>query len=450
MHALEINFDGLVGPTHNYAGLSAGNLHSMASARSISNPRLAAREGLAKMRRLHDLGLPQAVLPPHPRPDLAALRAVGFEGDDLDVLRTAAEHAPELLAGAASASGMWAANAATVSPSADSADHLPHFTPANLCSFFHRSIEAPFVSRLFARLFPSARVHPPLPACDTFADEGAANHTRFGPSDAEPGVQFFVYGREANEPVHAARPQRFRARQTLEASRAIARLHQLDPDRVVYARQSAAAVDAGVFHNDVIAVGRLTTLLYHEDAFADTAATLAELKAKMASLPQPAEFHAVRITRADLPLEEVNASYLFNSQLVHVPGDPEGALTLIAPTDTESQPNARAAVDRVLAGDNPIHRAIYVDVRQSMRNGGGPACLRLRVALTEDERAQVPAGVFFTESLHAELDAWIDRHYRVELTPADLADPALGAESARALAELERILGLPGLYGAPE
>ncbi|MEO0483477.1 MAG: N-succinylarginine dihydrolase [Planctomycetota bacterium] len=446
MAAHEINFDGLVGPTHNYAGLSAGNLHSMASARSVSAPRRAAHEGLAKMRRLHDMGLPQAVLPPHPRPDLHALRAVGFEGSDTQVLTAAAEHAPELLASVFSASGMWAANAATVSPSADSSDGRLHLTPANLTSFFHRSIEPAFVTRLFRRLFPMAAVHEPLPACDTFSDEGAANHTRFGPSDATPGVQFFVYGREANETESAARPARFRARHTLEASRAVARLHRLDPARVVYARQSPAAIDAGVFHNDVIAVGRLSTLLYHEDAFQNTAEVLAQLKAAMASLPEPAEFHAVRITRAELPLDEINASYLFNSQLVHVPSDPAGALTLIAPTDTESQPNARAAVDRVVAEDNPIVRAVYVDVRQSMRNGGGPACLRLRVAMNQAERAELHPGVLFTETLHAELDAWVDRHYRVELSPADLADPALGEESRRALTELESILGLEGLY----
>src|SRR3954469_13600147 len=131
MNAYEVNFDGLVGPTHNYAGLSYGNVASMKHKLSVSNPRQAALEGLEKMKFLASLGVKQAVLPPHERPHLQTLRRLGFSGSDADVLRTAQQRDPTLLAMVSSASTMWTANAATISPSADSEDHRAHFTPAN-------------------------------------------------------------------------------------------------------------------------------------------------------------------------------------------------------------------------------------------------------------------------------------------------------------------------------
>src|SRR5207248_5247403 len=112
--AFEINFDGLVGPTHNYAGLSYGNVASMKNKASISSPKQAALQGLEKMRLLEGLGVKQAVLPPHERPQLATLRALGFRGSDGDVLRGAQREDAALLAAVCSSSNMWAANAATV------------------------------------------------------------------------------------------------------------------------------------------------------------------------------------------------------------------------------------------------------------------------------------------------------------------------------------------------
>ena len=138
---IEANFDGLVGPTHNYAGLSAGNNASTSNAGGASNPKEAALQGLQKMKALQDLGLVQGVLPPQERPDLHTLRKLGFSGSDVQVLASAAKQAPLQLAACCSASSMWTANAATVSPSADCSDKRIHFTPANLNGMFHRSIE---------------------------------------------------------------------------------------------------------------------------------------------------------------------------------------------------------------------------------------------------------------------------------------------------------------------
>ena len=140
-HAREANFDGLVGPTHNYAGLSWGNVASKSNVSAVSNPKEAALQGLAKMKQLADRGYVQGVLPPHERPHLPTLRALGFSGNDADVLAQVLKKSPDLLAAVSSAAAMWTANAATVSPSADTRDRRVHFTPANLSAKFHRSIE---------------------------------------------------------------------------------------------------------------------------------------------------------------------------------------------------------------------------------------------------------------------------------------------------------------------
>src|SRR6185312_6376895 len=195
-----MNFDGLPGPTHNYSGLARGNLAAERNAQQVANPREAALQGLAKMRALAARGHAQGVLPPHERPSVPALRALGFGGSDHDVIETAGRDAPELLAACSSAAAMWAANAATVSAAADCGDGRIHFTPANLVTHFHRALEAPTTTRVLRAIFADQTrfcVHDPLPAAPQFGDEGAANHTRFTRRSGEAGVEFFVYGRRA-------------------------------------------------------------------------------------------------------------------------------------------------------------------------------------------------------------------------------------------------------------
>lgn len=150
----------------------------------------------------------------------------------------------------------------------------------------------------------------------------------------------------------------------------------------------------------------------------------------------------VQVDDADLPLGEAVKSYLFNSMLVSLPG--EDHLTLIAPMETAETPRAAAAVDALIASNSPIGAVRYVDVRQSMRNGGGPACLRLRVVLTAAELAATNPAQRFDADLHDRLAAWAGRHYRDRLVPGDLADPALLDESRAALDALTGILGLGG------
>src|SRR5690606_38115015 len=187
-----------VGPTHNYGGVSYGNVASQSNSQQVSNPREAARQGLAKMKALADMGFKQGVLAPQERPDVAALRRLGFSGSDAEVIRRAAQEAMPLLVASCSASSMWVANAATVRPSADTADGRVHFTAANLNCKYHRTIEHPTTSRVLRAMFNDEQHfahHAALPAVGQFGDEGAANHTRFCKGYGEAGVEFFVFGR---------------------------------------------------------------------------------------------------------------------------------------------------------------------------------------------------------------------------------------------------------------
>ncbi|MFG6138006.1 N-succinylarginine dihydrolase [Halomonas sp. B23F22_10] len=441
MSMREINFDGLVGPTHNYSGLAHGNVASMSHEGLVANPREAALQGLEKMKSLMDSGYAQGVLPPQQRPDLGALRELGFAGSDARVLSRAADEAPQLLRAVCSASSMWTANAATVTPSVDAPDGRAHFTPANLQSSFHRYLEPATTGRVLASIFADeARFahHPVLPATPAFSDEGAANHTRLAGEHGEPGVHLYVYGRQAFGGDGIA-PRRYPARQTLEASQAVARQHGLSDAQTVFAQQHPEAIDAGVFHNDVIAVGNGPVLLYHEVAFRDEQGTLDALRERMASPLIP-----VRVPVEAVSLDDAVASYLFNSQLL---SNPDGTMTLVVPGECQEREAVwRCLQDHLLAGHNPISEVVVKDVKQSMRNGGGPACLRLRVALSAAERAALSGRVLLDDALHGELVAWVERHYRDRLAPADLADPALASETLAALDELTGILRLGSVY----
>ena len=436
----EFNFDGIPGPTHNYAGLARGNLAAERNAQLAADPRGAALQGIAKMRSLMARGFAQAVLPPHERPFLPALRALGFAGSDAAVLAAAAKAAPQLLSACSSAAAMWTANAATVSPSADTADGRVHFTPANLQSHFHRSLEAPVTTRVLRAIFAdTARfaVHDPLPAAPQFGDEGAANHTRLVGVGGGPGVEFFVHGQVAFD-ASVPRPRRFPARQTLESQLAIARRHGLAERLAVHAQQRPEVIDAGVFHNDVIAVGSGRLLFCHESAFVDQGAVLAKLAAAVGP-----SFASVVVADSEVSVSDAVTTYLFNSQLLR---RPDGRFLLVAPMECRENPATARYLDRLLAQEGPIAEVTTFDLRQSMRNGGGPACLRLRVELADDERAAIGARVFADPALLDALDGWVRRHYRDRLTPADLADPALLDESRRALDELSTLLRLGSVY----
>ncbi|NLR74532.1 N-succinylarginine dihydrolase [Leeia aquatica] len=443
MRAFEVNFDGLVGPTHNYSGLSFGNVASTSNLKQYSNPKLAAKQGLQKMKALADMGFKQGVLAPQERPSVATLRKLGFSGKDHEVIRQAAQQAPAILAACSSASSMWTANAATVSPSADTEDGCVHFTAANLNNKFHRAIEHPTTSRVLKAMFADEYYfahHAALPPVAAFGDEGAANHTRFCGDYGKPGVEFFVYGRAAF--AHGQpEPRRFPARQTLEASQAVARLHGLTDDGVVYAQQDPDVIDMGVFHNDVISVGNQNVLFHHQRSFLDQQRVLDELQRKLAA--KGVEFKAIEVPEAAVSVEDAIQSYLFNSQLLT---KADGRMMIVVPEECRDNPRVAAYLDTLVKSGGPIDSYKVFDLKQSMRNGGGPACLRLRVALTETELGAVNPAVLMNDELFRQLNQWVDKHYRDQLSEADLADPALLQECRTALDQLTQILRLGSVY----
>jgi succinylarginine dihydrolase len=435
--AIEVNFDGLVGPTHNYGGLAHGNLAAASNQGKVSNPREAALQGLAKMRWMLGRGLVQGCLPPQERPHVPSLRRMGFGGTDAQVVATAARANPLLLANVTSASAMWTANAATVSPSADTGDGKVHFTPANLAAHFHRSLEVDTTTRVLRAIFADASkftVHDAVPF-HTFGDEGAANHCRLAPSHGARGVEIFVHGQSAFAKDSSGK---YRARQSLEASHVVASQHQLwSGGGAILAQQGKAAIDAGAFHNDVVSVSNGPVLFFHGEAFEQRDAFLDGLKRACAAKGFEPVFHEA--ASGDLSLDEAVKSYLFNSQIITLPS---GAMALILPHEAEETPRAKAVVDQVLASNGPIREAHYFDLRQSMRNGGGPACLRLRVVLTPDELASLGGRGLLDIARIEALEGVVRKHYRDRLAPDDLADPALIEESRSALDEIGQVLGL--------
>jgi len=405
MSLVEINFDGIVGPSHNFSGLSLGNLAATTNAGSVAHPRAAALEGVAKMRANLALGLVQGVLLPHQRPNRKWLESLASSPDAAD---------SALLANALSASPMWAANAATVSPAPDTADGRCHLTVANLVTMPHRSHEWPQTLAQLRLAFADDRhfaVHGPIP--EPFGDEGAANHMRLAERHEAPGVEVFVYGVGGG---------RFPARQHREASAAVARRHGLDPARVLLAEQSPEAIAAGAFHNDVVAVANGHVLFAHEQAFADRDGFVAELGRRFPAL------ELVEVPASAVSLADAVATYLFNAQLVTLP---EGGMALILPAEARDHPDVWAWLSEMVARNGPIRRLVPVDVRQSMRNGGGPACLRLRVVAdpaTIDPRFLVDDGKL------DRIAGVIESHWPETIAPDGLGDPSLWAaiEAARA------------------
>ena len=415
MPLTEINFDGIVGPSHNYAGLSLGNLAAAAHAGEVSYPRAAALQGLAKMRGNMALGLAQGFFVPLPRPNPAWLEALAADASTDGVL----------IAGAWSASAMWTANAATVSPAPDTADGRCHLTAANLVTMPHRSHEWPDTLRQLRLAFADKRhfaVHEPVPPC--FGDEGAANHMRFAPAHGEPGLEVFVYGRSGGP---------FPARQHEQASRIVARRHGLDPARVLFLEQSPEAIAAGAFHNDVVAVANERLLFCHEKAFADPPAAYAAIHR---ALP---EAELILVPDNAVRLAEAVRSYLFNAQLVTLP---EGGQALVIPLEAWETASVRGFLDAMIASNCPIRRVVPVDVRQSMANGGGPACLRLRVVA---DPATVDSRFLLDESKADMLGKVIESCWPEQIDPADLGSKSL-AESVRvARGKLLGALGLSEL-----
>nr|WP_245228666.1 N-succinylarginine dihydrolase [Pontixanthobacter sp. CEM42] len=411
---VEINFDGLVGPSHNYAGLSLGNLAATKSAGSTSYPRAAALQGLEKMQANRALGLTQGFLLPLPRPNGKFLSAIGAD--------KTTDRA--LIAAAWSASSMWTANAATVSPAADTADSKCHLTPANLVTMPHRGQEWQDTAAQLRIAFGNGdhfAMHDAVPA--SFGDEGAANHMRFCTGHGEPGVEAFVYGKTGGK---------FPARQHEQASRAVARLHGLSEERTIFIEQNPEAIAAGAFHNDVVAVANERVLFTHSEAFADQHGAYDAIRAKFP------ELEVVEVSACAVSLGEAIKTYLFNSQLLTLP---DGGMELISPLEAKTEAVHRWAKDAI-GGNQPIRAIRFVDVRQSMANGGGPACLRLRVVA---DPATVDPRFLLDDATAETIGNVVSEYWPETINTDQVGDEALAKRVIAARHKLLEALGLSEL-----
>lgn len=418
----EVIFIGLSGITHHYGGLSPDNVASDSNRGRESNPRIAALQVLALVRHLRSLGVTVGILPPQLRPHLPALQATGLSIETASL---------EELEKVSSSSFMWAANAATVTPKCDSEDTKLHLTTANLYTNPHRRIEAQATHHVLSQIFqhvPDTIIHPPLEYFQGFLDEGAANHMRLSPSHDALGLNVFVYGK----------------RQNLAASQAVAKAHHIPPEQRLFFQQNPEVINKGVFHNDVIAVSNKNLLLVHVQAYANGMSDIAKIEAKYAVLHPQNHLQLIVINDDDLSVEEAVHSYFFNSQIV---SKKNGKMAVIAPQELQNLYNGKAAklMDKIcMSSENSIDEIQYLDLRQSMRNGGGPACLRLRVPLVQSQITALVenTGVIADEKMLSVLEKLVEKYYPETLTPDGLRNPELyqkNQEFITSLAGLMRI-----------
>lgn len=424
----EVNFDGIIGPTHHFGGLGVGNVASQSNRARVSRPRDAALEGLNKAWLIAQLGIPQVLLPPLMRPDRDFLSSLGYKGNLSSQLKEAYETEPQILSAAMSASAMWTANAATVSPTTDTADGRLHITPANLISSLHRAQEARERTEMFRNLWHSSDdviVHDPLPSVLQMRDEGAANHLRLCDSTGERGIEIFVSGDSESGEVHT---QRFAIRQTWATGKAIRRLHKLDPQRSFQLQQSAQAIDAGVFHNDVISTAHEHLWFMHEGAFTEDDTNFAEIE-RVFENRTATRMKRIVIHSSELSLLAAVKTYLFNSQIVTLPKeDPRepSRFHWIAPQQCEANPDSRALLERWCRDSElSLEKIHYVSLQESMSNGGGPACLRLRIPLNRQQMSPLPPGLFLDAEQYHRVHDWIVKWYPEHLALSDLTDVML-------------------------
>lgn len=395
----EYSLSTLPAPSHHFAGLAYGNLASESHAGIISSPKKAALQCLERINYLYSKGFPQIIVPPQKRPNLSFLEEYRAH--------------PQALSIAASSSSMWQANAATISSSKDSSDHKVHFSPANLKSNIHRSLELEETSRILKKLFSDERYfihHEALDFAVFGGDEGAANHTRISDFHSNPALNLFVYGYSITKPEQGLKPRR----QSLESQIELARRHGLNPERIIYARQNPMAIDAGVFHNDVISTGNENLFLYHELAFENTDKIVEEIKEKYIKLKPSRPLELIKVSEEELSLADSVSSYLFNSQILT---KANGKMLLLAPEESKIQDSSRLLIERILASnENSIDEVKFINLKESMANGGGPACLRLRILLRSEEFQALNPKYIFTKNLYEALKNLINLYYRDSLS----------------------------------
>jgi succinylarginine dihydrolase len=428
MNLIEIQIDRIVGPTHHFGGLGVGNVASKTNAGEVSNPAAAALQGLDKMRLVAQLGVPQLILPPQTRPASGMLQSLGFRDSQWQKIL---DESPELFSGAMSSSAMWTANAATVTPAIDNQSNQLMMTIANLTASLHRSIEPSDTEQeLTKALGCASQISPPIAVGSALRDEGAANHMRLGTSENTPGINVFVYG--DGDPM----PKEFWPRQSRAACEAIARSHQLSPENTFFLKQHPEAIDAGAFHNDVVAMSHHNLFVHHELAYWEAGETLQQIEKRYEELNE-AKLNRIEISQEELSIADAVSTYLFNSQIVSPPDSrrPE----ILCPSEVREHDGAKKIV-RDLCQRGLFREACYVALNQSMSGGGGPACLRLRIPMSMRTFNSVPKLNQWSEDIDEQLRSAIERHYPTEITLEKLADPSVLAQAENAALAIQGIL----------
>lgn len=435
---VEVNLDSLIGLGHHFGGLSPGNLASTTHKNELSNPQAAALQGLEKAWLLQTITSRQLLLPPLLRPHESLLQTAGFIGSYESAMARALEVEPDLVSAIWSSSFVWTANLGIFTPSCDSASGKSHLTLANLCTNLHRSLESgERFESLQKWLSGAINVHAPLPSSLSLADEGAANHTRFfSLTNPECGLHHFVYGLSPEGTPHSQKTSIYPARQSLRAAQWIARRHELIENHVMYTQQNPNVIDQGVFHNDVICTGHGSFLLCHEQAFVHGMNEVDLLRRRFQELTGDA-LCVELVSSQQLSVELAVKTYLFNSQLVLTPQGP----VIIAALECERHPQTYTLLQDLkqrwsLAG------LYFVDLTQSMHNGGGPACLRLRLPMKPSQYQKLSA-FHLTPKRYQQLKTLIEKDYPTQLTKSMLIDKSY---RDHAVAVQEKILQIFGLW----
>ena len=153
-------------------------------------------------------------------------------------------------------------------------------------------------------------------------------------------------------------------------------------------------------------------------------------------------FQFIEISDSEIPLKNIIDSYLLNSQLAT---NGQNEMMLILPEEVKSYETCMAWLDK-LKQISDIKLYDFVNIKQSMMNGGGPACLRLKVVLDENETKELNQNFLMTSDRLDAIKSLIEREYRDNLHPDDLPDPNLLDESRRVLDELTQIFDVGSIY----
>jgi len=427
MSDLQLNISELPGPTFMYSGLSADNVASLNNKHLAANPLKFALLSLQRMRLLLEEGVHQVIFPPHRRPDLQALGYCGFTGDMGHMIGSADKFSRGYLESLLAASSVWTANAATVTPSADSEDGKVHITTANLNSHFHRSIEASQTHAKLARVFADDNffaLHQALPSHNRFSDEGAANHMRFHVEGENRGLNVFVYGNDPDNPGY------MQGRQSLWASKAICQLHALSSTQVWLQKQSKEAISRGIFHNDIISMNSHDLLVFHQQAYENHESLIEKLTAL--------GICCVEIKAEEFSLEHALKTYFFNSEFIK---GKDGSQVLVMSEKCQHDAKVHAQLERIQTAYNKEIKTIYVDLDDSLKNGGGPACLRLRVQLNQEQFSAIPSKFLLTQNKLNALQEVVTRFYRESLSYEDVFTETFQLSLQPVYSRLEQVLG---------